>query len=121
METQAQNSSDIVKRDDNVLFLKSKFSAHTAILTLIDSKLNLEVEDSGIMRRGLIVFLPFLRSKLEIRSVVFDLGFSDIKSIAQGSHGLNKNVLEVTDKQNNVYCKVVKSYDDWANLINPKL
>ena len=111
---------DTIQKEDHVLFLKTKFTGYDATLILTASKLFLESENSGIFKRGIISFLPFLRRRLQKMEMVFNLDLNDIKSISQGKQGFNKNVLEITDKNNNTYRVVVKNFDEWAELVKSK-
>jgi hypothetical protein len=114
------NNSTIIKKEEHVSFLKSKFAAYDATLTMYPMRLSLEAEDSNIFTRGIISFLPFLRNKLQKMKLVFDLDISSIKSIQQGQQGLSKNnnVLEITDKNDTTYRVMVKDYAEWKNVIN---
>ena len=121
MITLLYTGSDISKREDDVLYLKSKFAGYDATLLATATGLHLETENSGALRRGIYQFLPFLKDKLQIVEVVVDLRWSDIKSIAQGKQGFSSNVLEISARDGQTYRLIVKSYADWESVIKPKI
>ena len=120
MDPNIAPTENIVKREDDVLYLQSKLAGYEAVLALTSSKLKLVADDSGALNRGLYQFLPFLKDKPQKTKVVFDLDTASIKNVVQGKQGFNNNVLEITDVQNNQYRIVVKSYEQWAELLKSK-
>lgn len=49
----------------------------------------------------------------EQQSFGFNLELKDIKSVTQGKHGIQTNVLEVTALDDNQYRVIVKDYNAW--------
>jgi hypothetical protein len=121
MKNLKYTGTDISRREDDVTYLKSKLGGYDATLLMTSTSLHLESEDSGPFRRGIYQFLPFLKDKLQIVYVVFDMPYTDIASIAQGKQGFNSNVLEVTDKKGQTYRMMVRSYAEWEAAIRTRM
>ena len=63
-----------------------------AELVMTNSLLYLEADDWGIMRRGTLAFLPFLKKKLQKIVLIFNLPFTEILSLRQGKYDANPNI-----------------------------
>lgn len=105
-----------ILKEEKVGYLKSKINLMQGTLYLTPNRLALEANKSGVGGMGLLGSL--LKKKVEKSNFIFDLEFKDISDVSQGKHGAEKNVLEITDNQNNTYRVVVKNYDDWGNELN---
>ena len=125
MENLQFTGTDIIHREDDLLYLPSKLAGYDATLIMTPTHLHLESDDSGVFRRGLIVmlamYLPVIKKKLQITKVIFDLPFSEIQSISCGKQGFSSNVLEVTDRNGSTYRIVVKNYAVWETLLKNKI
>ena len=116
METN-QISENVIKKED-VGYLKSALNLQQGTLVMTDKKISLEAHKTAAAGMGLLGSL--FKSKIEKPNTIFDLEFSGIHSVAQGKHGAQKNVLEITDKQNNTHRIIVKNYQEWEEAIKSK-
>jgi len=73
-----------------------------------------------LLLKNLILGL-FLKSKVEKSNNIFELAYADIQSVTQESHGVQKNVLVITDKQNAIHRMIVKNYKEWEEAIKLKI
>ncbi len=107
--------SEETLKEEKVGYLKSKLNLLQGKLVLTRSRLVLDAHKTtaggGIL--GLI-----LKSRVEKKNYGFDLELKRIKNIEQGKHGLQKNILEVTDDNENTYRILVKDYQEWADMLN---
>ncbi len=116
------NTEDLIKQESmGVIFFKKMYFGIEAEIAMTNTHLYLEADDCGIMRRGVLSFIPFLKKQLQKIVLIFDLPFSEIKSVTQGKYGMNPNILVITSKQELVYRIAVKNYKEWEDLILPKL
>ena len=118
METN-QTTNDVVLKQESVGYLKSKINMQQGELILSSQKITLTAHKTGVGGFGLLGAL--LKSKVEKVNSVFDLEFKNISAINQGKHGLQKNVLEITDKQDLTYRMIVKDYEEWEQAIRQKM
>ncbi|TMU50367.1 hypothetical protein [Flagellimonas algicola] len=108
-----------ILKEEKIGFLKSKLNLMQGILYLTPNRLVLDAHKTGVGGFGILGAL--LKRKVEKKSFGFSLDFKDIKKIAQGKHGVQKNVLEITDNQNKTFRIMVKNYQEWENELNQKL
>ena len=118
MENQQSDTTEILKKE-SVGYLKSAINLQQGTLFMTSKKLTLEAHKTGVGGFGLLGAL--LKSKVEKVNTVFDLDYTSIQSVTQGKHGVQKNVLEITDKQNNVQRVIVKNYQEWEDAIKQKM
>jgi hypothetical protein len=109
---------DIIKEESmGVIYFKKMYFGIEAELVMTNSHLYLEADDCGIMRRGILAFLPFLKKKLQKIVFIFNLPITEILSIRQGKYGANPNILVITDKKGLEYRIAVKNYAEWEHAI----
>lgn len=108
-----------ILKEEKVGYLKSKLNLMQGTLYLTTNRLVLDAHKAGM--GGLGILGALLKKQVEKKVFGFNLEFKDIKEIKQGKHGVQKNVLEVTDSQNETYKIIVKNYHDWENELNQKL
>ncbi len=108
-----------ILKEEKVGYLKSKLNLMQGTLYLTSNRLVLDAHKTGV--GGLGILGSILKRQVEQKSIGFNLEFKDIKEITQGKHGVQENVLEITDKQNDTYRIIVKEYQEWANELNQKL
>ncbi|WP_024772086.1 hypothetical protein [Aquimarina macrocephali] len=108
-----------IQKEEKVGYLKSKLNLMQGTLYLTPNRLVLDAHKTGVSGLGILGAL--LKRQVEKKSFGFNLEFKDIEKITQGKHGVTKNVLEVTDKQNETYRIIVKNYEEWENELNQKL
>jgi hypothetical protein len=111
-------TNDIIKKE-SVGYLKSSLNLQQGTLVMTSSKISLEAHKAGVGGFGLLGAL--LKSKIEKSNVIFDLEFKDVQTVAQGKQGINKNVLEITDRQNVTHRITVKNYPEWEAAIKGKM
>jgi hypothetical protein len=111
--------NDSVIKQENIGYLKLKINLQQGTLTLTNSAVALDAHKTGVSGLGLLG--AFLKKKVEKNNTVFNLAFADIKTVAQGKHGMQKNVLEITDQQNNTHRIIVKDYADWESVLRSKM
>ena len=109
---------EILKKE-KIGYLQSKFNLMQGTLYLTPTKLILDAHKTGVS--GLGILGAILKRKVEKKKFGFSLHFKEIKSVSQGKHGLQKNVLEITDEFQERYNIIVKDYADWENEIKQKL
>lgn len=110
--------TDILKKE-SVMYLKSKINGQQGTLVMTPNHISLEARKSTVNIMGLVGLL--LKAFVEKPYSVFNFEYSNIQSLTQGKHGLAKNVLEITDKQNNTYRIIVKNYAEWEEAIKKKM
>lgn len=113
-----QFGNEIIK-SEAVGYLKSKINLQQGMLFMTNKKITLEAHKTGVSGLGLLGNL--LKKKVEKVNTIFDIEFNNIQSVTQGKHGLQKNVIEITDKQNTTYRIIVKNYQEWEDAIQQKL
>jgi len=117
--TQQELTNEGIIKEEAIGYLKSSLNLQQGQLTLTNKRLHLEAHKTTVGTGGLLGM--FLKKKVEQPKDIFDLEFSHIASIEQGKHGVQKNVLEVTDKLNNKFRIIVKNYPEWESAIKAKL
>lgn len=108
-------------KQEQVGYLKSALHLRQATLVLTDNRISLEADDTGVMGRGILTFLPFMKDKLGKSKMIFDLALGEIGKVTQGKHSVQKNVLEITDRHDNTYRMIVGSYQEWEGLLRQKI
>ena len=112
-------ASEGILKEEKVGYLKSKLNMMQATLYLTPDRVVLDAHKTGVGGLGLLGAL--LKKKVEKKSFGFNLAFKDIKGIAQGKHGVQKNVLEVTNQQDETFQILVKNYQEWESELKDKL
>lgn len=102
-------------KSEKVSYLKTKLQLLNGELFLTEDRLIL-VSNKTTIASGFIG--RWIKRKIESKKYGFDLKLSDITDVNQGKHGIQKNVLEITDKTGNTYRIIVKNYDLWELSIN---
>lgn len=106
-------------KEEKVGYLKSKFAMLNGKLYITNERLIL-ISNKTTVGGGLLGL--FLKKKIEQKKYGFNILLSEIASIIQGRHGLQKNVLEINDSNNNnQYRILVKNYSDWETLISKNI
>ena len=108
-----------ILREEKVGYLKSKMNLMQGTLYLTPNRLVLRAHKTGV--GGLGVLGALLKRQVEKKIFGFNLEFKDLKKITQGKHGVQKNVLEITDKQDETFRIIVKNYDEWESDLNKRL
>ncbi len=114
-------TNDAFIKKEEVLYLKSQIYGLESTLFITSRGLCMYEDDRGIFIRGIVQFLPFLRTRFEKTKLTFDVDFAHIRSIAHSQQGFNKNVLEITDNTGTTYRVIVKDYKEWEKLINANI
>lgn len=110
-----QLQSEGIIKEEKIGYLKSKMNLMQGNLYLTPKRLVLDAHKTGVGGFGLLGAI--LKKKVEEKSFGFNLELSEIKDIAQGKHGVQKNVLEITDSQDETYRIVVKDYQEWYDQL----
>ncbi len=113
------NQAQEILKKESVGYLKSKINLQQGSLIMTPDKIKLEAHKTGVGGGGL--FGALLKSKVEKSNNIFELGYKDIQSVAQGKHGVSKNVLEITDKQNVTHRMIVKNFEEWETALKQKI
>jgi len=108
--------SEGILKEESVGYLKSALNLQQGKLVLTPKRIVLDAHKTTVNTGGLLG--AFLKTKVEQDKTIFNLEHSNIQSVVQGKHGVNKNVLEIKDKQNNTYRIMVKDYPEWEAAIN---
>ena len=108
-----------IQKEENIGYLKSALNMQQGKLTLTPKRLHLEAHKTTVGGGGLLG--AFLKKKVEAEQEIFNLEFNNIASVEQGKHGVQKNVLEITDKQNNKHRIIVKDYPEWEAALKQKM
>lgn len=108
-----------ILKEEKIGYLKSKLNLMQGTLYLTTNRLVLDAHKAGVGGFGILGSL--LKKNVEKKSFGFNLEFKDIKNVAQGKHGVQKNILEITDNQNETFRIMVKDYQEWENELNQKL
>lgn len=112
----AELKKEGITKQEQIGYLKSKLNMLQGNLYLTPSRLVLDAHKTGVGGFGLLGAI--LKHKVEKKGYGFNLELNQIKSISQGKHGVQKNVLEITDSSNNIYRIIVKDYDEWENELS---
>lgn len=107
-----------VLKEEFVGYLKSKINLQKGKLTMTDETISLSAHKTGLAAVGILEI--FVKRMLEKKKTIFDLTFKNIQSVKQGKHGIETNVLEITDNSNVTYRIVVENYQDWEDAIREK-
>ena len=118
MDKTSLQTEGIIK-EEKIGYLKSKFSMRPGTLVLTPKRIVMESQPPTFYSGGLLGIL--IQKMLQKKSVTADIPLSNIQTLTQGKHGLAKNILEITDKQNNQYRILVKNYGDWENAIKKNM
>jgi hypothetical protein len=108
-----------IEKEEKVGYLKSKINMLQGVLYMTSNRLVLDAHKTGVGGFGILGFL--LKKQVEKKNFGFNLKFGDIERITQGKHGATKNVLEITNKQDETYRIIVKNYQEWESELNQKL
>lgn len=115
--TKEELQNEGIIKEEKILYLKSALNGQQGNLTLTPKRIVLDAHKSAVHTGagGLIgvAILEIFRKKIEKSKDIFNLEPSQIESVEQGKHGINKNVLLIKDKQNNTYKIIVKNYPEW--------
>lgn len=114
----AKLQSEGILKEESIGYLKSALNLQQGNLVLTNKRLFLDAHKTTV---GGGILGNLLKKKVEQDNTIFDLEPGNIQSVAQGKHGAQKNVLEITDKQNNTYRIIVKDYPEWEGLLNKVL
>ena len=108
--------SEKIIKQEKVGYLKSKMMLLPGVLTLTETHLRLEAHKTGVSGFGIIGAI--IKRKVESKTFGFNVPLSDVTSIFQGKHGVNKNVLEITLIDKIEYRILVDDYTKWSLLLN---
>ena len=100
-----------ITKQEDIGYLKSKVNMLQGTLYLTPKRLVLHAHKTGVGGFGLLGAI--LKRKVEEQNYGFNLELKEIKNVTQGKHGVQKNVLEITDLDNNQYRILVKDYNEW--------
>jgi hypothetical protein len=114
MDKEKLQSEGILK-EEAIGYLKSALNMQQGNLVLTNKRLILDAHKTTVAVGGILGAL--LKKKVEEDKAIFDLEHSNIQRFVQGKHGVQKNVLEITDKQNNTYRIIVKDYPEWEGAL----
>ncbi len=110
-----QLQSEGIIKEEKIGYLKSKVNLMQGNLYLTPKRLVLDAHKTGVGGFGIIGAI--LKKKVEEKSFGFNLELSEIKTITQGKHGVQKNVLEITDSNDETYRVIVKDYAEWEQQL----
>lgn len=116
MNQQEKLSEEFILKEEMVSYLKSGINLLNGNLYLTPERLILNAHKIGVGGFGLLGAV--LNQKVKKKRYGFNLKFSEITKIEQGKHGLQNNVLKVTDRQNNTYRIMVKNYHEWEKELS---
>lgn len=102
-------------KTENVGYLKSAINLQTGVLKLENKQLSLSAKRATLYGFGLIGLL--LQKWLAKENEVFNMPLSDINSVEPATHGINKNVIKITDKRGIDYKLIVKNKEEWIALL----
>ena len=113
MKDQLQEEGII--KEEKIGYLKSKVNLLQGNLYLTPKRIVLDAHKTGVGGFGLLGAI--LKKKVEEKSFGFNLELGEIKAVAQGKHGVQKNVLEITDSNDETYRIIVKDYQEWESQL----
>jgi hypothetical protein len=113
MKDQLQEEGII--KEEKIGYLKSKVNLLQGNLYLTPKRIVLDAHKTGVGGFGLLGAI--LKKKVEEKSFGFNLELGEIKHIAQGKHGVQKNVLEITGSNDETYRIIVKDYQEWEDQL----
>jgi len=101
---------------EKVGYLKSRMMLIQGDLQLTEARIKLEAHKTGVSGFGLLGTI--LKRKVESEVFGFNVPLTDITSVTQGKHGVNKNVLVIELIGKIEYRLLVKDYTEWALLLD---
>lgn len=107
--------SEKIIKQEKVGYLKSKMMLLPGVLTLTETHLRLETHKTGVSGFGIIGAI--IKRKVESQTFGFNVSLSDVTSIFQGKHGVNKNILEIILIDKIEYRILVDDYTKWSLLL----
>lgn len=107
-------------KEEKVLHLKTKVMALQGTLYLTSMSLVLDSHKTGVSGMGLLT-TALNKQLVEKKNFGFDWKLQDIKKITQGKHGVQKNVLEVTNNNDETFRIIVKNYQEWEGELKKYL
>ncbi len=111
-----QLQSEGLIKEEKIGFLKSKLQMHPGVLFLTNKRIVCETTKPTVTLGGIAGLIISLLVKNKPKTI-FDIENKTIQSVTQGKHGLAKNILEISDMNNNTYKILVKSYPEWEELL----
>ena len=103
-------------KEERVGYLKSKMMLMQGVLQLSEGRIKLEAHKTGVSGFGILGAI--MKRKVESEEFGFNVPLSDITSVTQGKHGVNKNVLVIELIGRIEYRLLVKDYTEWALLLD---
>lgn len=103
-------------KEERIGYLKSKMMMMQGVLQLSEGRIKLEAHKTGVAGFGIIGSI--IKRKVESEIFGFNVPLSDITSVTQGKHGVNKNVLVIQLIDKIEYRILVKDYTEWALLLD---
>ena len=107
-----------ISKNEHVMYLKTKMNGMNGNLYLTPTRVALVAKSFYQPKGFLEKFIAKKMNKEGKEEMVFNLPISEIKEIKQGKHGINKNVLEITDPSGSVFRLTVKKFAEWEELLS---
>jgi len=112
-------SEEKILKKEKIGYLKSKINLMKGTLYLTPNRLVLNTHKTGVNGFGILGI--FLKRQVEKKNFGFNLEFNEIKKISKAKHGAQKNVLELTTKQNEIFRIIVEKYEDWETDLTKRI
>jgi len=110
-----------ISKQEKVTFFKSKISALEGQIYLTPSRLVvMSVSGTKVRLGGLVGAIIELTKKKSYPVLQLNIELDKIKNLNKGKFGLNKNILEITNQDDEVIKVGVKNYEEWESLLKPK-
>lgn len=116
-----QEGSDnkLILKEEIVFYLKSKINLQAGVLFITPSRIILRSHKTKEENFGFLNFL--FKQHREGDRTIFDIEYKDIRSVSERRLSLQKNIMIIIDKNQNMYYVLVKNYKEWEDYLIQKL
>lgn len=112
----AELEKEGILKEEKIMYFKSKANALQGHIYLTPNRLVVDAHKTGVGGMGLLGAI--LKKKVEEKNYGFEVERGKIAKIEKGKFGVHKNILQITDAEDNVHRVAVKNFSDWEQAIN---
>jgi hypothetical protein len=118
----AELEKEGISKQEKVTFFKSKINALEGQIYLTPTRLVvMSVSANKVRLGGLVGAFIELTKKKTYPVLQLNIELDKIKDLNKGKFGLNRNILEITNQEDEVIKVGVKNYEEWESLLKAKV
>ena len=118
----AELEKEGISKQEKVTFFKSKINALEGQIYLTPTRLVvMSVSANKVRLGGLVGAIIELTKKKTYPVLQLNIELDKIKDLNKGKFGLNRNILEITNQEDEVIKVGVKNYEEWESLLKARL